>query len=350
MQCQNLLKMEKMYLQLNKKTSVGLILFLLILTTFFSCVKNQPPVVTNTTTPYEINVPKGFPVIVYNPNNPMTKEGVELGRKLYYDPIISNDGRTCSQCHFQANGFTTFTSNALVHANLAWSTNFLWKGEVSGTLEDQMVFEVTKFFETDVSKLNANSEYKQLFKKAFNINTITEKDVAFGLAQFFRALVSYNSKFDKFLRGEEDLSPSELNGFILFTTEKGDCFHCHSIPLTTDNAFRNIGLDSAYNSTNWGRYEVTHNPLDKGKFKVPTLRNIELSAPYMHDGRFATLAEVIEHYNSGVKISKTIDPIMTKAGKEYGLNLSAQEKKDLISFLKTLTDTSFINNKAFSKP
>ena len=341
--------MEKMFLQLNKMKSVGIFFGLVIISVFVSCVKN-PPEIRFKTTPYEIKVPKGFPIITYNPLNPMTQEGVALGRKLYYDPIISNDGRFCGQCHFQSNGFTTFASNALIHTSLAWSTNFLWKGKVSGTLEDQMVFEVTKFFNTDVSKLNANEEYKGLFKKAFNITTITEKDVAFGLAQFFRGLVSYNSKFDQFSRGETDLSPSELNGYILFTTEKGDCFHCHSIPLTTDNAFRNIGLDSVYNSTNWGHYEVTHNPLDKGKFKVPTLRNIELSAPYMHDGRFATLAEVIDHYNSGVKISSTIDPIMTKPVKQNGLKLSLQEKKDLISFLKTLTDTLFINNKAFSKP
>ncbi len=342
--------MEKMYLLLNKKTASGLILSLFVLMGFFAC-NEKPPVDTNfKTTPYSINVPKNFPVITFNPENPMTEEGVALGRKLYYDPIISNDGRFCGQCHYQANGFTTFASNALVHTNLAWSTNFLWKGEVSGTLEDQMVFEVTQFFNTNVTKLNNNDEYKGLFKKAFNITNITQKDVAFGLAQFFRALVSYNSKFDKFSRGESDLTPSELNGYILFTTEKGDCFHCHSIPLMTDNAFRNIGLDSGYNTDNSGRYYVTKNPLDKGKFKVPTLRNIELSAPYMHDGRFATLAEVIEHYNSGVKISPTIDPIMTKAGKAYGLKLSVQEKKDLVSFLKTLTDTSFINNKAFSKP
>lgn len=340
--------MEQMYLQLNKKNTFGFALGLIVISTMFSCVKTPPP--THTTTPYTINIPKGFPAITYNPLNPMTQEGVALGRKLYYDPIISNDGRFCAQCNTQTYGFTNYNSNALVHANLAWSTNFLWKGEVSGTLEDQMEFEVSKFFFTDVSKLNANSEYKTLFKNAFNITTITQKDVAYGLAQFFRALISNNSKFDKFSRGETDLTPSELNGYILFTTEKGDCFHCHSLPLSTDNTFRNNGLDSVYNATNWGRFEVTHNPLDKGKFKVPTLRNIQLSAPYMHDGRYKTLAEVIEFYNSQVKISPTIDPIMTKAKKAYGLLLTDQEKKDLLNFLKTFTDTSFINNPAFSKP
>jgi cytochrome c peroxidase len=140
-----------------------------------------------------------------------------------------------------------------------------------------------------------------------------------------------------------------MNGYLLFNTERGDCFHCHSTPLFTDNTFRNIGLDSVFTTVNSGRYKITHDPQDKGKFKVPTLRNIELSAPYMHDGRFKTLEEVVEHYNSGVKLSETIDPIMTKAGKEYGLKLTVQEKTDLVNFLKTFTDYTFISNKAFSK-
>lgn len=315
-----------------------------------SCENEIKPPTSYQTTPYIIKPQKGFPNIEYNAENPMTIEGVSLGRKLYYDPILSNDGRSCSSCHNQSSGFSTYQSNSLVHANLAWSSNFLWKGDITGTLEDQMVFEVSQFFKSDVSKLNNDNAYTLLFKNAYNITTITQKDAAFALAQFFRALISNNSKFDKFMRGETDLSPSELNGYLLFTTEKGDCFHCHSIPLTTNNAFSNIGLDSVFTTNNSGRYDVTKNVMDIGKYKVPTLRNIELSAPYMHDGRFKTLAEVIEHYNSGVKLSPTIDPIMTKAGKQYGLNLSQQEKKDLVSFLKLLTDTSFVKNKAFSKP
>ena len=330
-----------------KKKLITIFIFLIIL---WSC-KDDPPANSGfKTTPYIIEVPKYFPEIKFNPQNPMTVEGFELGRKLYYDPILSNDGRSCSSCHDQKYSFTTYSSNALVHVNLAWNTNFLWNGFVSGTMEDIMMFEVGDFFKTDVSKLNNSNEYKDLFKKAYNITNITKKDIAYALAQFFRARVSYNSKFDKFIRGETDLSPSELNGYILFTTEKGDCFHCHSLPLTSDNQFRNIGLDSIFDIHNSGRYEVTHNPLDKGKYKVPTLRNIELSAPYMHDGRFPTLSRVIDFYNSGVKVSSTIDPIMTKPGKEYGLKLTDKEKNDLISFLMTFTDTSYINNKAFAKP
>ncbi|NUM30760.1 MAG: c-type cytochrome [Bacteroidetes bacterium] len=328
------------------------IFFLISALSIFISSCKKDPIINDKfkTTPYIIEVPKYFPIMNTNPLNPMTVEGFELGRKLYYDPILSNDGRSCASCHDQKYNFTTYASNALVHVNLAWNTNFLWNGHVTGTLEDIMMFEVGDFFNTDINKLNNSNDYKNLFKKAYNIDKITKTDVAYALAQFFRARVSYNSKFDKFIRGETDLSPSELNGYILFTTEKGDCFHCHTLPLTSDNQFRNIGLDSVFEAHNLGRYEVTHNPLDKGKFKVPTLRNIEVSAPYMHDGRFKTLAEVVEFYNSGVKVSSTIDPIMTKPGKEYGLKLTTKEKSDLISFLKTFTDTSFLNNKAFSKP
>lgn len=329
----------------------NLILLLFIPLIFLNSCKDDPPANNNfKTTPYIIEVPKYFPIISINPQNPMTVEGFELGRKLYYDPILSNDGRSCASCHDQKYSFTTYSSNALVHVNLAWNTNFLWNGLVEGTMEDIMMFEVGEFFKTDIGKLNKSDEYRQLFKKAYNVDEITHKDAAYALAQFFRARVSYNSKFDKFLRGETDLTPSELNGYILFTTEKGDCFHCHPLPLTSDNQFRNIGLDSVFDIHNSGRYEVTHNTNDKGKYKVPTLRNIELSAPYMHDGRFATLSQVIEFYNSGVKVSPTIDPIMTKPGKEYGLKLTSKEKSDLINFLKTFTDTSYINNKAFAKP
>jgi cytochrome c peroxidase len=340
-----------MYFQLNKRTVSILMVLVSVVMFFYACKKDitAPHTTDFKTTPYIITVPKGFPAIAFNPHNPMTVEGIELGRKLYYDTIISNDGRACGQCHSQSSGFTTYQSNALVHANLAWATNFLWNGEVSGSMEDIMMFEVGKFFNTNVSKLNANESYKTLFKKAYGVDSITRKDVAFSLAQFFRALVSADSKFDKFTRGEVSLTQSEMNGYLLFNTERGDCFHCHSTPLFTDNTFRNIGLDSVFTTVNSGRYKITHDPQDKGKFKVPTLRNIELSAPYMHDGRFKTLEEVVEHYNSGVKLSETIDPIMTKAGKEYGLKLTVQEKTDLVNFLKTFTDYTFIRNKAFSK-
>ena len=179
---------------------------------------------------------------------------------------------------------------------------------------------------------------------------ITEKEVAYALAQFFRVLASTDSKFDKFLKKEAALSPSELNGMDIFFTEKGDCFHCHTVPLMTNNDYHNIGLDSVFSGGNLGRYTITTDVTDIGKFKSPSLRNVALTAPYMHDGRFATLEEVVEHYNSGVKNSSTLDPLMTKPGKEFGLQLTAQEKSDLVSFLKTFTDDTFLTDTTLSNP
>lgn len=339
-----------MFLPLKKSNSGITAVLCALLLTQVSCKKDPEITRSAGTTPYLLEVPANFPAITFNPANPLTKVGVALGRKLYYDPILSNDGRACATCHDQKNSFTSFSSNALTHVNLAWSKNFLWNGKIHGTLEDAMDFEVGEFFRTDVARLNADPSYRNLFKQAFGVEEISRKEVSYALAQFFRILVSYNSKFDRFTNGAEDLTPSELNGYLIFNTEKGDCFHCHSLPLTTDNMFRNIGLDSVFNPGNQGRFEVTGNPADLGKFKVPSLRNIAFSAPYMHDGRFKTLQEVVEHYNAGVKNSATLDPIMTKPGKEHGLRLTSREKSDLISFLLTFTDTSFLNSKAFAKP
>jgi len=161
-----------------------------------------------------------------------------------------------------------------------------------------------------------------------------------ALAQFERTLISTNSKFDKFLRNEVQLSPSELNGYAIFNSEKADCFHCHGTQMFMDNTFHNNGLDTEP-FLDLGRANVTEDALDNGKFKTPTLRNIEFSAPYMHDGRFSSLEEVIEHYNSGGNYSSTVDPLMKKLG--IGLQLTNQEKQDLIAFLKTLSDENFIS-------
>ena len=188
--------------------------------------------------------------------------------------------------------------------------------------------------------LNNHPEYPQLFKNAFNIDYIDSNHVVMAIAQFERSLISTNSKFDQFLNGEVQLNSSELNGYAIFNSEKGDCFHCHGSQMFMDNLFHNNGLDvEPFNDL--GRGKITNDPNDYGKFKTPTLRNIEFSAPYMHDGRFATLEEVIEHYNSGGKYSSTVDPLMKKIG--IGLQLTNQEKEDLIAFLKTLSDTEFIS-------
>lgn len=301
-------------------------------------------------TPYTLTYPSYFPSLIIPTDNPLTVEGINLGRNLYYDTILSNNGKSCSSCHNSLTSFSTFSSNSLAHVNLAWNSHFLWNGKINGTIENIMQFEVDDFFQTNISKLNNSSYYKNEFKKVYNTETITSTNVAYALSQFFRILVSKNSLCDKFFQHTDNLNNSQMNGFIIFTTEKGDCFHCHSLGLFNDNKFHNNGIDSVYTGVNLGRYNVTLNINDIGLFKTPTLRNIELTAPYMHDGRYQTLEEVIEHYNSGVKHSPTLDPIMTKPSKLYGLGLTTTEKQDLIAFLKTLTDTSFTHNPLLQKP
>ncbi len=288
--------------------------------------------------------------------NPLTEEGVALGRRLYYDPKLSVNGpltgHSCSSCHQQEKSFTVSSRgvSVLPHVNLGWNTHFLWDGKITGTLEDIMQFEVEDFFMADLSAIKTDADYPVYFKSAFGTTEITTERTAYALAQFFRALTSGNSKFDKFLRREVMLGPDEMQGFVLFNSEKGDCFHCHILPVTTDNLFHNIGLDAEFTAANSGRFNITGLSADIGLFKTPTLRNVELTAPYMHDGRFATLEEVIEHYNSGVKSSPTLDPIMTKPGKEFGLELNEMEKAQLVAFLKTLTDYSFIEDEKLGSP
>lgn len=329
--------------------------FITLLFIAASCKKeNSNPVIPSplpsALTSYQLYVPSYFPQLVLPGDNPLTVEGIELGRRLYYDTILSNNGQSCSSCHSQAMAFSRDMVNSLPHINIGWNSNFLWNGSVQGTVEDAMMFEVADFFNTNVSKLNNHSYYPAQFKKIYNVNNITQKDIAYALSQFIRRLSSANSKFDKYLRYETMLTSSEMNGFVIYNTEKGDCFHCHSLGLFTDNKFHNIGLDSLFSGDNQGRYNVTFNPDDIGKFKSPTLRNIELTTPYMHDGRFTTLEEVVEHYNSQVKHSATLDPILTKPNHYFGLQLSEQEKNDLVAFLKTLTDSTFITDTSLADP
>ncbi len=325
-------------------------IYIILLLALFSCNKIDEFQPNPSLHFVDFYSPVNFPILSQNPNNPLSVEGIALGRKLYYDSILSNNGKSCASCHHQQSGFSDQVSNSLSHVNLAWNHNFLWNGAVQGSLEDAMLFEVEDFFGTQINLVQQHPEYPTLFKQVFGSSTITSQRIAFALAQFVKTLVSSNSRFDRFLRGELVLNPNEMNGLDVFLTEKGDCFHCHSMGLLTDLNFHNNGLDEVYSALNWGRFQVTSNPSDIGKFKTPSLRNVELTMPYMHDGRFSTLEEVIEFYNSGVHQTSYADPIMTKPGKEFGLQLSLQDKQDLLLFLKTFTDTSFINNPAFAHP
>ena len=307
-------------------------------------------------TPYELGRPYYFPELQIPADDPLTVEGIALGRRLYYDPILSTGGPlaglSCSSCHSQSLSFSVPNNgpSVLPHVNLAWSRNFLWNGKVQGDLEDIMRFEVEEFFQVDLNVLRNHPVYPELFRDAFAEDEITGTLVEKALAQWFRRLVSSNSRFDSYLRHEIEFTTSEFNGMMVFMTETGDCFHCHGIPLMTDNAFHNIGLDSAFTPADQGRYLVTGDPADLGAFKAPTLRNVALTAPYMHDGRFQTLEEVVEHYDSGVNPSPSLDPIMTKPGQQIHLGLNPMQKADLLAFLHTLTDDSFITDTALASP
>ena len=298
-------------------------------------------------------------------NNPLTEEGIALGKKLFFDPILSrNESQSCASCHDPKNAFTDTNQfsegvdgikgsrNAMPLFNLAWNFDerFTWDGK-DFSLEQQAFEPVTNPIEmhsnwtTIAEKLQQNATYVTLFKHAFGTSKIDSVLVTKAIAQFERTLISANSKFDKYLEGTEQLTSNELNGFNVFMDEnRGDCFHCHGSPnnpLWTNNKFHNNGLDASF--TDLGLGKITGDPNDNGKFKTPSVRNLAFTAPYMHDGRFTTLDDVITHYSEGLQQSPTIDPLMKKIN-QGGVLLSPQDKADLKAFLLTLSDDEFIDN------
>jgi cytochrome c peroxidase len=352
-----------------KRSATYLILFFVFICT--SCTNETVEKYVSTPSPLEI--PPLFETNILAPvipiENPQTVEGIALGKQLFFDPILSGDNsQACADCHAPENAFsdsdrfsegidgTLGNRNSMPLFNLAWNYDekFFWDGNTF-SLEHQVFVPVTDPTEmasiwTEVEqKLQQHQDYPNLFKKAFGTSKIDSILITKAIAQFERTLISSNSKFDKFLLGEVTLTPEEQNGFNVFMDEtRGDCFHCHGSdknPLWTDNIFHNNGLDETF--TDFGLGSVTGDPADNGKFKSPSLRNLAFTAPYMHDGRFATLEEVINHYSEGLKNSSTIDPLMKKVS-QGGVGLSAQDKADLKTFLLSLSDYEFINNSAFN--
>lgn len=311
-----------------------------------------------------LSVP-GFPLYEDPPENPLTVEGIELGRRLFYDKILSGDNtQACASCHDPAFAFSDprqfsvgidgieGTRNAMALINLAWAREVFWDGR-EPSLEDQARRPVPDEIEMHlpwpeaVAKLQAHPEYPDLFQAAFGSEIVTETAVVRAIAQFERILVSNNSRYDKFINQEIGFTTQEIRGFQLFFNETGDCFHCHNTPLFTDYRFHNNGLDSDFESGDQGLGDVTGVALDRKKFRTPTLRNVELTAPYMHDGRFETLEEVVRHYNSGGHFTPTVDPLIRVS---VGLGLSEEDEAAIVAFLKTLTDSSFISNPEFLSP
>ncbi len=347
------------------------ILLLIIFTLLLShCKKKSPdneiPTVPFNPTPFELVIPQGFPDMVIPEDNPLTVEGIALGRMLFYDSILSGDNsQSCASCHtqnfsFSDNGKRTSEGidgiegnrNSPSIINIGWMPSLFWDGRAK-SVEGQAFGPVPNPIEMHLewpeamNKLNSHSTYPELFYKAFGTSEIDSLLVVKAIAQFERTIISSESKWDRYLRGEVTLTQAEARGFEIFFTEKGDCFHCHTTILFTDNIFHNNGLDSIF--ADEGLSNITDNQNDLGKFKTPTLRNIEFTAPYMHDGRFATIEEVIDFYSEGIVWSPTVDPLMKKVN-HGGLHLNDQEKASLIAFIKTLTDTSFVVNADYSNP
>jgi len=345
-------------------------------------------------TPYNLPIPKYFPTNLNIPkDNPLTVEGIELGRYLFYEERLCgylgddpNFMMSCATCHVQANNFdvgmdnTRFPNgqtfglsgeatphNAMPLMNLVFNNEgYFWNGLIHESnpnfqqrkLEDIVLLAITipnemnSTPERAVHAIKQNPKYPPMFKRAFGTEEINIDRIQKAIAQFVRTLISCNSKFDKYLRKEENLTDAEMRGFILFSTEEGaDCFHCHGgdgTPLFTTNLFYNNAL-SAVLSDPYDRFSVTKNIQDKGAYRAPSLKNVMVSAPYMHDGRYKTIDEVLKFYNEELQFSPYVHPLMHKL-EQQGTHLTPSQVADVKAFLNTLTDTEFLTNPKFSKP
>lgn len=318
---------------------------------------------------YTLKVSSRFPKLEIDPSNPLTNAGVALGEALFEDPILSVDGSvSCISCHDPAYAFSdtvalsqgiggkTGRRNSMPLVNLAWGESFFWDGRVA-TLAEQALHpivdpnEMGETLGSVVEKLSNEARYGPLFTAAFGSDEVRPELIGRAIEQYLITLVSQDSRFDRAMRGETELTDQEKEGFSLFVTEYdpeqglrgADCFHCHGGTLFVSKDFANNGL--AITADDLGRFAVSGQEKDTGSFKVPTLRNIALTAPYMHDGRFSSLEEVVEHYNSQVVRGPYLDPNLSKHPSS-GLQLTEEEKAALVAFLKTLTEDRLLNPEA----
>ena len=353
-------------------------LFVILALVVVSCRKpvDSPVIITLDESPYVLDY-GAFPAPELPTDNPMTIQGVKLGKMLFFEKMMSRDGTlSCAGCHRQSDGFSDSLRfsigvemlpgkrQAMPIFNMAWHNNeFFWDGRAH-LLRDQSLLpiqdglEMNETLENVIAKLSATQKYKDQFSRAFGSEEITSLKMSLAMEQFMLSIVSNDSKYDRYLAGTVELTESEERGRILFETEYNeffpdqsgaDCVHCHGGINFLNNQYMNNGLDSDVDMVDIGREEVTGNSEDKGKFKVPTLRNIAVTAPYMHDGRFQTLEEVIQHYNSELQASSTIDPAL-ESTMNTGLLLTEQDISDLVDFLGTLTDDTFRNNEEYYTP
>ena len=373
--------MDKSYIKANSIFIEGVrFLFFLLLT--ISCntdpseTEPRPQIITIDYL-LELKPPLSVANFEIPTNNPLTVDGVELGRALFYEKILSKDSSvSCGSCHIQSHGFSdpeklslgvdnkTGTRNSMSLSNLLFQKEFFWDGRAT-SLEMQALAPIENPIEMNLSiseavnRLNKSTKYPALFEKAFGTTEITKELLAKAIAQFERTLISQDSKYDKAKRNEYTPTALEKLGEELFYTHPeppslrgGNCGDCHTGFMQSSFLYHRNGLDSSFSDL--GRFSVTGFSEDKGKFKTPSLRNSELTAPYMHDGRFTTFEEVLDHYNEHVNINrKDIDLLMQNTNNDTNssfLALSEDEKEAIIAFLKTLTDESFINNKSCSDP
>jgi cytochrome c peroxidase len=339
------------------------------MTSFNYAAINTPPYINNPPLTGADNTPL---------NNPITNEGATLGRVLFYDKALSvNNKIACASCHKQANSFTddaqfstgfgdgktTRNSMSLANARYYQSGRFFWD-ERAASLEDQVLMPIQHPVEMGMSldevesRLNKLDHYKILFKRAFGDTIILRERVSRALAQFVRSMVSYQSKYDNGIAalghppGPGDVfpnfTPGENNGMQLY---QQNCARCHGTPLHIGNQVRNNGLDQVYTDNGVG--DITKNAVDNGKFKVPSLRNVAVTGPYMHDGRFATLEQVVAHYNNGIQNHPNLDQSLRTPGpngQPIRLNLNPQQQGDIIAFLNTLTDNQFLTDVKYGDP
>lgn len=336
----------------------GVLFSFLIMAVFSACQKEREE------PEFTLRLPPHFPQPVYNlQSNPFTKEGFLLGKMLFFDGILSRDGSiSCASCHIPESAFTQHghdlshgiddllgRRNSLPTFNLLWHTSFMWDGGIhnldfSGFNAISSPVEMDESLENVVNKLRNNPKYVQAFEKAFPGRGINAVTLGQALSQYMMRLISAGSRYDAYVLGNKNaLNDAEIAGLQLVRTK---CSPCHSGELFTDHSFRNNGLSATHQSDS-GHYEITLNPDHVGKFKVPTLRNLSYTAPYMHDGRFYTLDEVLNHYSNGMQQSPTIDPLFKLPSGQLGIPLTYTEKQQIMAFLKALDDEQFVRNRLF---
>lgn len=342
--------------------------FLVVCFSLFSC-KEENDYANLSNRPYTLEIPSNFPEVKQDMSlSPLTEMGVQLGKKLFYDPQLSrNNSISCAFCHEQPSAFTHHghdlshgidnlvgLRNTPAIQNIIFQSQYFFDG-AANTMQMIPIPPIHNPVEMDenipniLEKLKKDPKYVALFEVAFENKKINSANMLSALVQFMATMISANSKYDKYIRNETGgtLNKQELYGLNLFHNK---CASCHSTDIFTDNQFRNNGLPPNPNINDLGREQVTGFEQDRYKFKVPSLRNIELTAPYMHDGRFGSLESVLNFYTNGVQHTQNLDPLMIQPNGRLGINLTPEEKKAIIAFLKTLTDYQFISNPLFYQP